>query len=153
MCRLFVCLLILGCLCGCDNDPTSVVSQNDTYHYFIEDLGVELVFDFDSSVGKSVSVINSNDHIIGVKIEDYPHEEVVIFEDYWIRPGDSSFSGAPYLDHNEQMWVIIMVYKSEFASYIYRAIELFGDSFVEQLEEWFGQEWLHSIYYRSVILE
>ena len=143
--------VLLFFIAGC-SDPVTVESETDIYNVYLEDVQVQITFDLSQESGKVVTVANHNERTIGVRIEDYAHDEVLIYKDYWISSGDVSSAGSFHLQHDQHIWIEVMVYNSQFAGVIEWAIAYLPGDWREWLDDNFGEEWLYEQHFIDIEL-
>lgn len=143
--------MLLFLLTGC-SDPTTIQSDTDIYSIYLEDPQVQLTFDLTEDSGKIITVANHNNLTIGIRLEDYSHEEVVLFKDYWISAGDVSSVNSFHLHHGMRIWGEVMIYNSQFAGVIEWAISWLPNGWREWLDEHFGEEWLYEQHFIDIEL-
>ena len=143
--------VLLFFIAGC-SDPVTIESETDIYSVYLEDAQVKLTFDLTNDSGKIITVANHNELVIGIRLEDYDHEEILLFKDYWISSGDVSADNSWHLQHGMRIWGEVMVYNSQFAGVIEWAIAYLPGDWREWLDEHFGEEWLYDQHFIDIEL-
>ncbi len=144
--QIFFLLLIIFFI-GCQKEGDTILSistENGIARYEVGH--VEIVFDFEAMTGQTISVTNGNDRAIGVYINDYEEDSIIIFSDSWIGGLDSHAQEAVFYE-DEVLRVRIVVYRS-----LGGAIQIFIQNLTNAFWEDLNDTWIEHEYDELILL-